>query len=185
LIANPHGQSIADSTGRLYSTDTAAGEVWLRVRNGKKMLLDSGLKAPTAVTLSPDGLWLAVAESHSHWGYSYRVQADGTVDDKQRYYWFHVPDTSEDSGVRAWVPDLAGHLYAATAMGIQIFDRNGRVRALLPVPGGAALGVRFGGAQGDVLYVAGADHKTYRRRLKIAGFPPGAPPVAVPDEGGA
>jgi len=90
------------SQGRVYRTVTASGEVWLSRSDGTKTLLDRGLKGPTGIALSPDGLWLAVAESQTHWRYSYLVRADGTVQYKQLFYWFHVPDEGDDSGAGAW-----------------------------------------------------------------------------------
>src|SRR5579872_4534601 len=125
-------------SGIVYVIDRGAdsdigGRLWLITSSGEKRLLDSGLNGPSGVALSPDGLWLAVAEETTHWGYSYRIQRDGAVDAKQRFYWFHVPDEANDSGVGSWVMDREGRLYAATRMGVQVFDRNGRVRAILPV----------------------------------------------------
>jgi sugar lactone lactonase YvrE len=155
-------------------------KVWLTSKSGTKSLLDSNLKGPTGITLSPDGLWLAVAESKTHWGYSYRVQPDGSVRDKQRFYWFHVPDTADDSGAGPWVMDCQGQLYAATRMGVQVFDRNGRVRAILPIPGGEATGIAFGGAHLDTLYVSSGDHGNYRRKLKVRGMQFGAAPIKLP-----
>jgi gluconolactonase len=166
---------------REYSTDTAAGQVWLTPKRGKKVLLDSGLKGPTGVAVSPDGLWLAVAESRGHFGYSYRIARDGGVSDKQRFYWFHVPDAADDSGAGAWVMDRDGRLYAATRMGIQVFDHNGRVRALLPLPEGAATSLAFGGADEMTLFVGTADHHIYRRRMKVPGVRPGSAALRVPN----
>jgi gluconolactonase len=151
LTASQHFTALGPQS-RVYRTEVSTGKVWLISKSGEKTLLDSGLKGPTGVALSPDGLWLAVAESHTHFGYSYRVQSDGTVQDKQRFYWFHVPDTADDSGAGAWVMDSEGRLYAATRMGVQVFDRNGRVRAILPVPGGQVTGIAFGGDHFDTLY---------------------------------
>ena len=39
--------------------------------------LDEELKFPNGVTLSPDQSLLYVAESRTHWVYSYQVQPDG------------------------------------------------------------------------------------------------------------
>jgi gluconolactonase len=177
-------QLIVTHDGKLYVTESgtvnAAGKVWLVQPGGKKALLDTGLNHPSGIALSPDGRWLAVAENKTHWGYSYRVQQDGSVQDKQRFYWFHVPDTADDSGAGPWVMDREGRLYAATRMGVQVFDRNGRSRAILPVPGGEVTGLTFGGANFDTLYVSCTDHKLYRRRLKIPGAQPWAAPIKLP-----
>ena len=170
--------------GTIYVTEPGseerAGGVWLVQTSGHKVWLDGGMKDPTGVTLSPDGLWLAVADGNSHWGYSYQIESDGTVQDRQRFYWFHVPDDADDSGAQAWTVDRDGYLYAATRMGVQVFDRNGRVRAILPVPGGAVIGLAFGGPNRGVLYVSCADHKLYRRRLKAQGAPSWDLPIKLP-----
>jgi sugar lactone lactonase YvrE len=76
--------------------------------------------------------------------------------------------------------DREGRLYAATRLGVQVFDRNGRVRAILPVPGGAAVDLKFGGESLETLYVNSTDGKIYRRRFKVPGIAPGAAPIELP-----
>jgi gluconolactonase len=78
------------------------------------------------------------------------------------------------------VMDREGRLYSATHMGVQVFDRNGRVRAILPLPGGEVTGIAFGGTDFQMLYVSCANHKLYRRKLKVAGAPSSAGPLALP-----
>ena len=178
---------VVTHAGNIYLTDPGSGgyhsgKVWLVKSNGEKSLLDSGLDDPSGIALSPDGLWLAVSENKTHWGYSYRVQPGGAVQDKQRFYWFHVPDEADDSGARAWSMDRDGRLYAATRMGVQVFDRNGRVRAILPVPGGAVSDLSFGGADFETLYVVCADGRIYKRKLQLPGAPGWADPITLPDE---
>ena len=169
---------------RVYATESGAGDgagkVWLIQPDGHKTVIDSGLNHPSGIVLSPDGFWLAVAESSTHWGYSYRLQPDGTTQDKQRFYWFHVPDTADDSGASAWAADRDGRLYAATRVGVQVFDRNGRVRAILPLPFGQVTGLAFGGSRFDILFVSCADHKVYFRKLKVSGVPAWAAPIKLP-----
>jgi gluconolactonase len=166
--------------GRVYRTDRSAGKVWMIRPDGGKTEIDSNLNGPTGIALSPDGLWLAVAESKTHWGYSYRIQPNGALQGKQRFYWFHVPDEADNSGAGSWVMDREGRLYAATRLGVQVFDRNGRVRAILPVPGGAAVDLKFGGESLETLYVNSTDGKIYRRRFKVPGIAPGAAPIELP-----
>jgi sugar lactone lactonase YvrE/enterochelin esterase-like enzyme len=181
----PAQHLIVTYNGNLYATTSgshdAAGAVWLVKPNGQTTQLDTGLDHPTGIAVSGDGLWLAVAESRTHWGYSYRIRPDGGVDDKQRFYWFHVPDWADDSGAGPWTMDREGRLYAATRLGIQVFDRNGRSRAILPLPGGEAIGMTFAGADFQTLYVSCADHKLYRRKLKVQGAPPWVAPFRLPD----
>jgi len=187
LLSEARRNHIQVAQGREYWVQTynerrRRGEVWLKQSNGRSILLDTDLQRPTGIALSPDGLWLAVAESGTHWGYSYRVERNGTVQHKQRFYWFHVPDTADDSGAGNWVFDREGRLYGATRLGVQIFDRNGRSRAILPAPDGTPLAaIAFGGPQLNVLHIETVKGKRYRRTLKVSGLPPGAEAIKLPE----
>ena len=79
--------------------------------------------------------------------------------------------------------DRDGRAYVATRMGVQIFDRNGRVAAILPLPGNAAAtSLCFGGHDFDTLYVAGGG-KVYRRESFKSRRAPWAAPVKLPPWG--
>jgi sugar lactone lactonase YvrE/enterochelin esterase-like enzyme len=169
--------------GRIYCTDAKAGTISLIKPDGSKSELDRGLRQPRALTLSPDGLWLAVAESSTHWGMSYQLKEDGTVQDKQRYYWYHIPDWATDSGAGQAVMDALGQMHVATRMGVEVFDRNGRVRAILPLPNrGEATAITFAGADFKTLYVV-AGGKLWRRTMKVASVPAWHAPVQLPPWG--
>src|SRR4029077_7270667 len=96
------------------------GKVWYISAKGEKQIVDTGLKLPNGICLSPDQSLLYVAECRSHWIYSYEIQPDGTLADKQRYFHLHVPDRADFSGVDGIRVDRAGRVYAATSMGVQV-----------------------------------------------------------------
>ncbi|MES2219629.1 MAG: SMP-30/gluconolactonase/LRE family protein [Acidobacteriota bacterium] len=171
--------------GNIYVTEPNettpnSGKVWLVGSNGAKSVVAEGLNGPTGISFSPDGLWLCAAESKGHHGYSYRVQSNGELQLGEPYYWFHVPDTANDSGVSQVCMDRDGYAYAATRMGVQIFDRNGRVRAILPVYGHQLAGICFGDADMQTIYVS-TGNAIYRRKLKSVGFLPSAAPIVLPE----
>ncbi|HEY5253175.1 MAG TPA: SMP-30/gluconolactonase/LRE family protein [Acidobacteriaceae bacterium] len=171
--------------GNIYVTESNdasaySGKVWLIRPQGEKTVVAEGLNGPSGISLSPDGLWLCAAESKGHHGYSYRVQPNGELQWGEPYYWFHVPDTANDSGVTQVCMDRDGYAYAATRMGVQIFDRNGRVRAILPITGHQLAGICFGDADMQTLYVSTGD-AIYRRKLKSVGFAPAAAPIVLPE----
>jgi hypothetical protein len=169
------------NNGDIYAV--TQNELWLIRATGEKVRLDQGLKDGSGVALSPDGLWLFVAQSLSRTGLSYRVRSDGTLDAREPFYDFYVPAWADDSGASGIGMDHDGRAYVATRMGVQVFDRNGRVAAILPLPGNAAAGsLCFGGPNFDTLYVAGGG-KVYRRKLHIEGEPPWAAPVKLPPWG--
>jgi len=184
LSASEQHKALAPGTaGDEYLTEPTTGKLWLQRSTGKKTVVDTGLQHPTGVAVSPDGLWLAVAESRTHWGYSYQIQPDGALQNKQRFYWFHVPDYADDSGAEGLAVDRDGRLYAATRLGVQVFDHNGRSRAILPLPGGEARAIAFDPRHLDVLYVRCADGHIYRRKFKVPGVLPGGAALQVPNWG--
>jgi gluconolactonase len=115
----------------------------------------------------------------SHWGYSYRVKSDGGVELKRRFHWFHVPDWADESGAGGACMNRDRRPYVATHMGVQVFDRNGRSRGILPLPGRGATSVCFGGVEFDTLY-ATSQGKLYHRQMKAVGAPGFAAPVKLP-----
>ena len=170
------------NNGDIYAV-TRTHELWLIRANGEQVRLDKDLKGASAVALSPDGLWLFVAQGLSRTGLSYRVRSDGSVDAREAFYDFYVPTWADDSGAAAVAMDRDGRAYVATRMGVQVFDRNGRVAAILPLPDNAAgTGLCFGGHDFDTLYVASGG-KVYRRKLHVPGVPPWAVPVKLPPWG--
>lgn len=166
------------NSGDIYAV--TQDELWLIRPTGVKLKLDEGLKGASGVAVSPDGLWLFVAQSLSRFGLSYRIRADGTVDARELFYDFYVPAWADDSGAGAVAMDQDGRSYVATRMGVQVFDRNGRVTAILPLPGNdAATSLCF---NGDLLYVASGG-KVYSRKMNIKGAQPWAAPMKLPPWG--
>ena len=136
----------------------------------------------SAITLSPDHKLLYVAEDNTNWIYSYVINDDGTLKDKERWYWLHQTDNYGYSKVADLAVDDHGNLYAATNLGVQVCDQNGRVRAILQLPGGPITGLCFGGHDFDTLFVI-CGGKIYKRKLKVKGVPSWAPPVKVESQG--
>jgi gluconolactonase len=165
---------VAASNGNLYVTNPPAGasnepsKVWLIKPDGSKQVVDTGIRYANGVTLSTDQSLLYVADYRSHWVYSFQIKPDGTLANKQRYYWLHEPDGIDQSSADGMKVDREGRLYVATALGVQICDQPGRVNAILPTPNGRITNLTFGGEKFDILYATCAD-KVYRRKLNATG----------------
>jgi sugar lactone lactonase YvrE len=178
-----HGNDIVVlHDGRIYisapeSGEPTPGKVWFVSPTGEKKLVDTGLRYPNGIAVSPDQSLLYVGDYRSHWVYSYHIQPDGTLADKERYYWLHYPDSKDDSGADGMRVDTEGRLYVTTYQGIQVCDQAGRVNCIIPTPNGVASNVCFGGKDFDVLYATCGD-KVYRRKLKTHGAPAWQPPRA-------
>jgi enterochelin esterase-like enzyme len=172
--------------GNYYTVDADKGTLYLVKKDGTKIQQGENLKRPGGVAVTPDGLWLAVIESGSHFGTSYRIKSDDTLDSAQKYYWFHVPDEEDELGTGDCCFDADGRLYAATNFGVSVLDRNGRTRAILPSPvqGGQASvsSVRFGGKNFDELYII-TEGKVFKRQLNVKGSPVFRGKVKLPNWG--
>jgi sugar lactone lactonase YvrE/enterochelin esterase-like enzyme len=167
--------------GNLYATEPSSdpktpSRIWLIKPDGSKRVVDTGLKFANGITASPDQTLLYVAESRSHWVWSYQIQPDGSLRHKQRYYWLHEPDTADDSGADGMEVDADGRLYVASRIGVQVCDQAGRVNVVLPTPNGRASNVAIGGPAQDILFVTAGD-KVFKRKLKVRAAQSYDPPV--------
>lgn len=138
---------------------------------GEKTVVDTGLKFSNGICFSPDQTLLYVADSRTHWVYSYQVQVDGALAYKQKIPHLHVPDTAEDSGVDGLRTDKDGRLWAATRLGLQVCDQAGRVNCMIPVPNGKLSNLTFGGPNFDTVYATCGD-KVYKRKVKVGSGAP-------------
>jgi enterochelin esterase-like enzyme len=145
-------------------------KVWYVNPQGEKKVVDTGLKFSNGITLSPDQSLLYVADSRTHWVYSYQVRPDGTLANKQRYFHLHMPDTADESGADGLRVDRDGRLYVATKMGIQVCDQAGRVNCIIPTPNGKVSNFSFGGENFETLYATCSD-RIYARKLNVRGAP--------------
>lgn len=161
--------------GNMYVTSPEGSEkpsrIYLIRPDGKRTVVDAGLKFANGIALTPDQSQVYITESATHWVWIYQIRPDGTLVNKQHYGWLHVPDNKENAWADGLKCDTAGRVYVATNTGIQILDQTGRVNAILPVPcapGAQPSNVCFGGPGFNTLYVTCVD-KVYRRKLKTRG----------------
>ena len=75
--------------------------------------------------------------------------------------------------------DTEGNLYVATYQGIQVCDQNGRVRAILSLPGGPVERLYF---VGNYLY-AESGGRVYSRKLLTTAHNSWEEPIEVKSQG--
>jgi gluconolactonase len=167
--------------GNIYVTQPgwdgkSPSQIWHIAPDGKKKVVDSGLKFSNGITLSPDQTLLYVADTRTHWVYSYQIQPDGSLAHKQKYFHLHEPDTADDAGADGLEVDKDGRLYVATRLGVQVCDQAGRVHCIIPTPNGKISNLTFAGPEFNVLLATCGD-KVYQRKVKVKGAPSFAAPV--------
>lgn len=158
--------------GSIYATDPFEtpnnSKVYYVSPKGEKKLVDTGLKFANGITVSPDQTLLYVADSRTHWVYSYQIQPDGSLLHKQKYYHLHQRDVDDDTGADGMRADRDGRLWVATRAGLQVCDQAGRVNCIIPTPNGKVSNLTFGGPDMDVVYATCGD-KVYSRKVKVKG----------------
>ena len=127
--------------------------------------------------VSPDGLHEVVAQQGKNILTDY-ILAAGKRTMGQDFYWLD----GENVEVYDLKFDTAGNLYCATSAGIQVCDRNGRVRAILPSPCSGRYAIAFVGEGCNYLQVQSRD-TAYHRKMAIPGWNSTLPTIKVKDQG--
>lgn len=157
--------------GDIYCTVSRDLAVY-RISEGKRYKVDDAVVAPSALTLWPDEGTLVIGYPGSSYLWACRVEKDGSLSAKERYYALRLPRGQETSGVTQMTEDDAKRLYAATREGVQIYDPTGRMSGVLLKPERSDVtAVTIGGPEHSTLYIA-CGSKVYARKIKSKGaFP--------------
>lgn len=159
------------AAGGVYFTDPAHQRVWYVTAGGKKRVVAEGIERPNGIILWPDEGTLVVADTRTQYLWTFRVEADGSLKFKERYYTLRTLPGRADSGADGMTVDSAGRLYVCSRVGLQVFDPTGRMCGVILKPQPAFLSnVVLGGPKRDTLYVTCTD-KVYRRKTKATGVP--------------
>jgi enterochelin esterase-like enzyme/sugar lactone lactonase YvrE len=179
-----HGQHVlAMPTGGLYVTcaeekPAEGSTVWF-VKDGQKTRVDAGLKLATGLAYRPDQWLLSVADGRSKWLYSFQIKPDGTLANKERFFWLHVPDWEDDAGAESVCYAKEGQMFVTTRYGIQVCADDGPTQVILPMPDRSrVIGVCLGGPELNTLYAFCGD-KVWKRVIKLHAIGAFSPWVKV------
>lgn len=140
-------------------------ELLIEDDNGWERMAGGVERKPVTSIIYPDLTNIAVIpETPGNVVWQYILQ-DGQPTHGEPFYWLHNDDASRPLDIQAITIDGRGNLWAATAVGLQICDQNGRVRAILRLPAGCTTVNEISIREGEVwLHTATAD---WRRRLNV------------------
>lgn len=144
-----------------------------RVRNGVVSLIDSSIREPNGIELSPDGHTLYVGGNASGKIYQYPVNADGSTGARR--------DFTALGGTDGGAIDCAGNVYQATFGDgkIHVFSPAGKALGVITA-GQNTTNAAFGGPDGRTLYITSGhpsdggesgDFALYSIRLNVPGWP--------------
>ena len=171
VVDGLRGQYIlATPGGGLYVTGTGdkpgdSGKVWF-VKDGKKTLGRLGLEIRYRACLPARPVAFVGRRWTFEMGYSYQINPDGTLSNKERFFWLHVPDWEDDAGAESVCYAKEGQMFVATRWGIQVCADDGPTQVILPMPDRSrVIGVCLGGRDLDTLFAFCGD-KIWKRKVK-------------------
>ena len=156
--------------GGVYVTADAkpgeASKIWF-IKDGKQTAIDAGAKLPTGLAVRPDQWLLSVADGRSKWVYSYQMEPDGSLINRERFFWLHVPDWEDDAGAESVCYAREGQMLVGTRYGIQACADDGPTQVILPLPERSrVIGVCLGGPDMNTLFAFCGD-KIWKRIVKV------------------
>ena len=160
-----------NSSGGIYVTEPDRKKItYISPEKHEKKSWDvKNIGYANGITLTPDGGQLVVADTQTPNLWAFRVEADGSLSHEQPYFIAFVPAGQPGSGADGIRVDTQGRLYAATRMGVQVFDQAGKISGIMTKPQDKWLAnLVFGGPKLDTLYVCCGD-KVYKRKTKATG----------------
>ncbi|MEO5976623.1 MAG: alpha/beta hydrolase-fold protein [Chryseolinea sp.] len=137
---------------------------------------------PRALAINAEKTFLNVASSDTPFGYSFRVNKDGSLEFGQEYIHYHIPYGKAVPGLAGMTVDSQNLLYTATSMGIQVADQLGRINFIFSKNSTKIDDVKIGGQDFDKLFVAG-DGKLFMRKITAKGLTPFGEAVKPPKPG--
>ena len=162
---------VVASDGSIWFTDPANRRVWYVSPDHEKRVVVEGFR-PNGVILSAGQGSLVVTDSEQSHLWTFRVELDGSLSHRDRYYMpLQLLPGRDKPGSDGMTVDDRGRLYVATHAGIQMFDPTGRLGGTIAKPQNRFLSnICFGGEGFGYLYATCSD-KVYRRKVKPKGTP--------------
>ncbi len=180
FVRNPY-RMLGLASGDKYISNTE-GEIFLLKKEDKKAVkLETLPTSGKEIAITPDGKMLIAGEKNSNWLISYIIAPDGSLTAGQQFYWLHNTENHTNTPYGNMTFDTLGNLYIATPIGVQVCDQNGRVRAILALPGKEHKvdSIAF---VGNTLYAKSGD-KLYMRKLAHKGWNCWEAPISVKSQG--
>jgi gluconolactonase len=174
---NAPNDLVVDKTGGVYFTDPlfrapqplpqGKQAVYYRSADGKVKKLIDNLKAPNGIILSPDEKTLYVAPTMQKDMWAYPVTTPGKLGEGRVFCELTQVEGKDNSGGDGVSIDSKGNLYITSALGIQVFNGEGKLLGIIEFPEQPA-NVTFGGPEMKTLYVT-ARTSLYSVEMETAG----------------
>lgn len=159
---NAPNDLVIDQSGGIYFTDPhfrapmplpqGVRAFYYRAADGKVTRLGEVETAPNGIILSPDEKTLYVIPSMQGEMLAYPVTSPGKIGEKRTFCSLKQAAGKTNGGGDGLAIDTKGNLYITSALGVQVFDPQGKLLGILEFPEQPA-NCDFGGKDDQTLYV--------------------------------
>ena len=176
------GAKVADGLYGLEAAQVLSDGKYLALCNAKAKSKDNvwvihaGCRA---LAVAPDERFCVTGEQHTHHLLSTIISQQGEMLYSEPFYYLHDLSNGSQQQAGNMAFDTKGNLYVATAMGVQVADHNGRVRAILSLPAGGVQSLAF---SGNYLYVV-CGNRLFVRKMNARGHLPASGIVKYKSQG--
>ena len=171
---NPNDLCV-DNNGGIYFSDPTWGvqpqdkqAVYYLKPFGECIRISDDFIKPNGVCLSPDKKLLYVDDSNDKNVSVFDVQPDGTAINKRVFCVLKV-NAGKVSGADGLKVDTEGNLYVTSAVGVQVFNKNGVSIKVISIPE-TPTNVAFGGKDWKTIFIT-AGTGLYSMQVDVAGIP--------------
>ncbi|HEX4130848.1 MAG TPA: SMP-30/gluconolactonase/LRE family protein [Pirellulales bacterium] len=176
---NAPNDLVIDQAGGVYFTDPhfrapeplpqGVPAVYYVSADGKVTRLIDDLKAPNGVILSPDEKTLYVIPSMQAEMMTYPVESPGKLGTGRVFCSLKQPEGQSGKGGDGLTVDEQGNLYITSALGLQVFDPQGKALGIIALPEQPS-NATFGGPDGKTIYST-ARTSVYAVPMAVKGHP--------------
>ena len=176
------GAKVADGLHGLEAAQVLSDGKYLALCNAKAKsednvwVIHAGCRA---LAVAPDERFCVTGEQHTHHLLSTIISQQGEMLYSEPFYYLHDLSNGSQQQAGNMAFDTKGNLYVATAMGVQVADHNGRVRAILSLPAGGVQSLAF---SGNYLYVV-CGNRLFVRKMNAWGHLPASGIVKYKSQG--
>ena len=164
-----NGVKVADGLSGLQAVQTLADGKYLALCKAKSksnvLTVNVGCRA---LAVAPDYRFCVTGEENTHHLISTVIDKNGRMLYSEPYYYLQDLSNGAQQMAGNMAFDTNGNLYVATAIGVQVADHNGRVRAILSLPAGGVKSLAF---SGKYLYVV-CGNRMFVRKMQAEGHVP-------------
>jgi gluconolactonase len=184
---NSPNDIVARRDGLIYFTDPPYGVapsdrslhfqgVYALDSLGAPRLILDDFEKPNGLAFSPEESTLYVCDTGRYHVRAFTIEKSGTlVVGSGRV--FATLDPGQPGGPDGMKVDSEGRVYVAVALGVWVFEPDGRLLGILSLPQRPS-NLAWGDPDGQTLFITAVDH-VYKVRLKVAGVTPPHQPAST------